>query len=223
MVGSFLQKIRDQFGADPGCNRSILIGDEIRQLLVDRTIFIEPFPAKITECSVDVRLDNLFGSFVSTGDPALDPAAESNALQFEDISFFSRPFYIQPGTFILAQTFEYVAIPRTLVASLDGRSSMGRRGLVIHATAGWVDPGFEGHITLELANLGVMPLALYPGMRIGRLVFHRVAESSAYSGKYQRQYRIRGPDPDTDCQRIRDHAAAIKQGLLPKAVQAVAG
>ncbi len=188
---------------------SILVESEIRELISQRTLIIEPMPVSLGVCSIDLRLDNLFGVFVSTGDAALDPAEHSKAIRFEEISFFSRPYYIQPSTFILAQTLEYVAMPNSLVASLDGRSSLGRRGLVIHATAGWIDPGYEGHITLELANLGVMPLALYPGMRIGRLVFQRVENAGVYEGKFQRQYRIRAPDPDSDCQNIQKYTAAM--------------
>lgn len=191
---------------------NILVDSEIKELLASGELFIEPYPSKISECSADVRLDNLFGVFVSTGDAALDPAVESDAIRFEDISFFSRPYYIQPGTFLLGQTLEYVALPRTIVASLDGRSSMGRRGLVIHATAGWIDPGFEGHITLELANLGIMPVALYPGMRLGRLVFHRVKETEApYSGRYKQQYRIRAPQRDDDCAALKERAKELRR------------
>jgi dCTP deaminase len=199
-----------------GAQPNILIEAEINELLRDRSLFIEPHPIRIAECSVDVRLDNLFGVFISTGDAALDPAVENDAIRFEHIPFFSKPYYIQPGTFLLAQTLEYVALPRTLVASLDGRSALGRRGLVIHATAGWIDPGFEGHITLELANLGLMPVALYPGMRVGRLVFHRVKETGGYDGPFNNQYQIKAPAPDEDCRQLKAYAQKMKTEFAEK-------
>jgi dCTP deaminase len=137
----------------------------------------------------------------------LDPGFNSDAIEFEEIPFFSTPFFIQPGAFVLAQTLEYLVLPSGIIGHLDGRSSMGRRGLVVHATAGWIDPGFRGHITLELANLGMMPVALYPAMKIARIVFQSAAGAPDYGGQFQQQLRIRPPKIDDQCARIAQYAA----------------
>ncbi len=145
------QKLAKSLIPRPG---AVLTKDAIEDHLCRRRLVIEPLLHKVGSCSVDVRLDNYFGTFRSTGEAALDPGRALRAIEFEELPFFSMPFYVQPGTFVLAQTLEFIALPTNLVATLDGRSSIGRRGLVVHATAGWVDPGFDGHLTLELANLG---------------------------------------------------------------------
>lgn len=192
-------------------NHAVLTKDEIDHQLRKRRLSIEPLLHEIDSCSVDVRLDNYFGIFTSTGEAALDPGKKSRAIEFEEVPFFTRPFYAQPGTFILAQTLEFVALPKNILANIDGRSSLGRRGLLVHATAGWIDPGWEGHITLELSNLGIMPLALYPGMRIGRVVFQEVAAVKEYQGQFQMQLRIKEPKVDSDCAAIAAYAETIRK------------
>lgn len=189
----------------------VLTKPAIEKCLRRRDIVVEPLLHEVGACHVDVRLDNYFGTFRSTGEAALDPGVQSRAIRFEEVLFFSRPFYVQPGMFVLAQTLEFIALPTNIVATLDGRSSLGRRGLVVHATAAWIDPGWEGHITFELANLGVMPLALYPSMRIGRLVFRRIADTGKYTGQFQKQLRIKEPNVDLDCASISRHADAMRQ------------
>lgn len=187
---------------------TVMLRADIQKELSEGRLIVEPQLHGIEACHMDLRLDNYFGLFRSTGEAALDPGRNSSAIHFEEIPFFSAPFFMQPGSFVLAQTLEYVALPRTIVAHLDGRSSLGRRGLVVHATAGWIDPGFRGHITLELANLGAMPLALYPCMKIARLVFERISEAEGYEGQFQRQLRIVEPKVDRDCAAIGRFAAS---------------
>lgn len=193
---------------------SILTRSEIEARIASRELVLEPLLQQVQPCSVDVRLDNCFGTFTTTGEAALDPGSGSRAIRFEEVPFFGQPFFLQPGTFILAQTLEFVALPNCIAATLDGRSSLGRRGLVVHATAGWIDPGWRGHVTLELANLGVMPLALYPGMRVGRLVFQHTRETGSYEGQFKNQLRIREPSLDDDCRRIAAYAAMTRTQRL---------
>jgi dCTP deaminase len=205
------EQLRKAVEAVMGSSTALLTKADIMEERLRRGIVIEPLLHDISTCSVDIRLDNYFGLFVSTGEAALDPGKRSRAIRFEEVPFFSTPFYVQPGTFVLGQTLEFVAIRKGLVAHLDGKSSLARRGLVVHATAGWIDPGWEGHITLELANLGAMPLALYPGMRVGRLVFQRVKEGDGYSGQFFGQLRIKEPAIDQDCERISAYASRIRE------------
>jgi dCTP deaminase len=108
-------------------------------------------------------------------------------------------FILHPGEFVLGSTREYVKLPNDLVARLEGKSSLGRLGLLIHSTAGYVDPGFEGHLTLELSNVANLPITIYPNMKIGQISFFKLTSeaenpygSSAVGSKYQGQ---RGPTP----------------------------
>jgi dCTP deaminase len=111
----------------------------------------------------------------------------------------SEPFMLHPGEFVLGSTLERLAVPDFLVASIEGKSSLARLGLLIHSTAGWIDPGFDGHITLELANVATLPITLYPNMKIGQISFVQMTTPAdqpygkgASGSKYQGQ---RGPTP----------------------------
>ncbi|CQR59181.1 dCTP deaminase [Streptomyces leeuwenhoekii] len=125
--------------------------------------------AMLQPASIDVRLDRSFLVFENHRHACIDPAVEQDDLtrlvEVDD----GEAFVLHPGEFVLASTFERVRLPDDLAARLEGKSSLGRLGLVTHSTAGFIDPGFEGHVTLELSNLATLPIKLWPGMKVGQL------------------------------------------------------
>lgn len=187
----------------------VLSGPQISEELDKRNIIIEPRPKKIEEISVDLRLDNYFGEFTITEKPYIDLANEPTELQFVEKEFFCDKYLLHPGRFVLAQTFEYIVIPNNIFAKVDGRSSLGRRGLLVHATASYVDPGWKGRVVLELANLGEMPIELFPLMRIARLVFYKLNDpvKKGYDGQYSGQIKIIPPPPDEEIKKIKSFTA----------------
>ena len=162
-------------------------------------IVIQPFRPELTQpASYDVTLSPEFKvqmQFDPDSDvPYLDPAQDS-APYFTDV-FVPKgaAFQLDPGAFVLGSTFETIALGANIAARLEGKSSLGRLGLIVHSTAGFIDPGFDGQITLEFSNVGTMPLILYPGMKIGQLCFYRLPEpttllygSRAAGSHYQNQ------------------------------------
>jgi dCTP deaminase len=158
-------------------------------------IGIDPWePRLLQPCSVDVRLDSVFRVFNNWTAPFIDVADRQDDLtELVDIpADGSRPFMLHPGEFVLGSTLEVITIGQDVVGRLEGKSSLGRLGLVIHSTAGWADAGFTGHITLELSNLATLPITLYPGMPVGQLAFMSLTSpvEHPYTGKYRGQ---RGP------------------------------
>src|SRR3954462_5656306 len=145
--------------------------------------------------SVDVRLDKFFRLFDNHKYPYIDPAAEQPDLtRLVEAGPEEDSFVLNPGEFLLGSTLESVTVPDDLAARVEGKSSLGRLGLLTHATAGFVDPGFSGHVTLELSNVATLPIMLYPGMKIGQLCFIRLSSpaehpfgSAAYSSPHQGQ------------------------------------
>lgn len=151
----------------------------------------------IQPSSIDVRLDRYFRLFDNHKYPYIDPAEEQPELTQLVETEDDQPFILHPGEFALASTFEQVTLPDDVAARLEGKSSLGRLGLLTHSTAGFIDPGFTGHVTLELSNVATLPIKLWPGMKIGQLCFFRLSSpaekpygSSEYSSRYQGQ---RGP------------------------------
>ncbi|MET3962176.1 dCTP deaminase [Marmoricola sp. OAE513] len=161
-------------------------------------IAVEPYdPAMIQPSSVDIRLDRFFRVFDNHKYPHIDPAVEQADLTREVEPDGDDPFILHPGEFVLGSTYEVCTLPDDIAARVEGKSSLGRLGLLTHATAGFVDPGFSGHVTLELANVATLPIKLYPGMKIGQLCFFRLSSpaehpygSEKYGSRYQGQ---RGP------------------------------
>ena len=151
---------------------SVLSDRTIKQQLGTGRLRIEPLDeAAIQPASVDLRLDSAFRVFKTTSRPYVDVAQEVDDLtELVEISP-EEPFVIQPGTFCLGSTVETITLPDDIVARVDGKSSLGRLGLLVHATAGYVDPGWTGKLTLELSNQSQMPIALYYGMRIAQISF----------------------------------------------------
>ena len=153
----------------------------------------------IQPSSIDVRLDKFFRVFDNHKYPHIDPAADQSDLTREVEVNSDETFVLHPGEFVLGSTYEIVTLPDDIAARLEGKSSLGRLGLLTHSTAGFIDPGFSGHVTLELANVATLPIKLYPGMKIGQLCFFRLSSaadnpygSEKYGSRYQGQ---RGPTP----------------------------
>jgi dCTP deaminase len=177
----------------------VLSDRTIARLIDDGRIVIDPYdPSLLQPSSVDVRVDRLFRVFRNNRASFIDVKREQDLTELVEIDD-EEPFILHPGEFVLGSTLERVALPDDLVARLEGKSSLGRLGLLIHSTAGFVDPGFDGHVTLELSNVANLPITIYYGMKIGQVSFMRLSEpalapygSGALGSKYQGQ---RGPTP----------------------------
>jgi dCTP deaminase len=179
----------------------VLLSDrDIRAEVEVGRVRLEPFdPTMVQPSSVDVRLDRFFRVFENHRYPHIDPAVEQAELTREVDAADDEPFILHPGEFVLGSTYETVTLPDDVAARVEGKSSLGRLGLLTHATAGFIDPGFSGHVTLELSNVATLPIKLYPGMKIGQLCFFRLSSpsehpygSSVSGSHYQGQ---RGPTP----------------------------
>jgi len=159
---------------------------------------LDPFdPTMVQPSSIDVRLDRFFRLFDNHKYPFIDPASEQPELTRLVEVDAGEAFVLHPGEFVLASTWETVTLPDDVAARVEGKSSLGRLGLLTHATAGFVDPGFTGHVTLELSNVATLPIKLWPGMKIGQLCFFRLSSpaehpygSASRGSHYQGQ---RGP------------------------------
>jgi len=150
----------------------ILSDVSIRQAIEEGRIGIDPYDAALIQpASIDVRLDSNFLVFRNIKRPFIDVRQPTDDLMELVQVPEGDPMYLHPQEFMLGSTMETVRLPDNLVARLEGRSSLGRLGIVIHSTAGYVDPCFEGRITLEISNLANLPIAIYPGMRIGQISF----------------------------------------------------
>ncbi|MEU6788675.1 dCTP deaminase [Nonomuraea angiospora] len=161
---------------------------------------LEPFDRDMIQpSSIDVRLDRFFRVFENHRYPHIDPSVEQPDLTRMVEPDGDEPFILHPGEFVLASTYEVVTLPDDLASRLEGKSSLGRLGLLTHSTAGFIDPGFSGHVTLELSNVATLPIKLWPGMKIGQLCVFRLSSpaehpygSAKYGSRYQGQ---RGPTP----------------------------
>jgi len=154
----------------------VLSDRDIRAEITAGRIVIDPFiPEAVQPSSVDLHLDRRFRVFRNSRYPFIDVRADQPELtELVEIGG-DDPFILHPGEFVLGSTFERVALPNDLVARLEGKSSLGRLGLLIHSTAGYVDPGWEGNLTLELSNVANLPITLYDGMKIGQISFQRLS------------------------------------------------
>lgn len=173
----------------------MLLSDRDIQLYVENgSLGIEPFdPAFIQPSSIDVRLDKLFRVFDSHGDVCIDPTREQSELTRLVECAPDRAFVLHPGEFVLGSTYEKVSLPADMAGRLEGKSSLGRLGLAVHATAGFIDPGFEGHVTLELSNLAPLPIKLWPGMKIGQLCLMLMTSPAKYPyGHWRNKSRYQG-------------------------------
>lgn len=171
---------------------------DIRAELESGRIGLHPLEMSLLQpSSMDVRLDRFFRLFDNHKYPYIDPAEPQEELTRLVEVAADEAFILHPGEFVLGSTFEQVTLPDDIAARLEGKSSLGRLGLLTHSTAGFVDPGFIGHVTLELSNMATLPIKLWPGMKIGQLCFFKLSSptenpygSSKYGSRYQGQ---RGP------------------------------
>ena len=186
----------------PGYCVLVLLSDrDLRKELDAGRLVIDPYdPAMLQPSSIDVRLDRYFRVFDNTKYTHIDPSIQQDELtSLVEQNSEDEPFVLHPGEFVLGSTYEMVALPDDLAGRLEGKSSLGRLGLLTHSTAGFIDPGFTGHITLELSNAANLPITLWPGMKVGQLCLFRLTSASLhpygsaeYGSRYQGQ---RGPTP----------------------------
>ena len=182
---------------------TVILSDRtLREQLAAGRIVIDPFDESLIQpSSIDVRISNLFRVFRNHTrgviDVKLDMVDLTELIEIPEAS--EEPFILHPGEFVLGSTLERIGVPDDLVGRVEGKSSLGRLGLLIHSTAGFIDAGFDGHITLELANVASLPITLYPGMKIGQVSFMQMTTpadqpygTGASGSKYQGQ---RGPTP----------------------------
>ena len=173
----------------------ILSDRTIREQIEAGRIVIDPFdPACVQPSSVDLHVDAEFRVFRNNRYPFIDVKQDQDLTELVEVKP-DEPFILHPGEFVLGSTLERVSIPDDLVARLEGKSSLGRLGLLIHSTAGYVDPGWDGYLTLELSNVANLPITLYPGMKIGQISFFQLTTAAetpygSAGNKYQNQ---RGP------------------------------
>jgi dCTP deaminase len=177
----------------------VLLSDrDIKAEIDGGRVRLEPYDEVMVQpSSIDVRLDKFFRLFDNHKYPFIDPAQDQPDLTRLIEVERDEPFILHPGEFVLGSSYEVVTLPDDLAARLEGKSSLGRLGLVTHSTAGFVDPGFSGHVTLELSNVATLPIKLWPGMKVGQLCFFRLsspAENPYGSAKYGSRYLgQRGP------------------------------
>ncbi|WP_433784276.1 dCTP deaminase [Actinomycetospora sp. CA-101289] len=180
----------------------MLLSDrDIRAEITAGRVGLDPFDVTLLQpSSVDLRLDRHFRTFNNHAYTHIDPA-----LQQDDLTRMVEPpgpdeaFVLHPGEFVLGSTYEVISLPDDIAGRLEGKSSLGRLGLLTHSTAGFIDPGFSGHVTLELSNVANLPIRLWPGMKVGQLCLFRLSSpaehpygSPVYGSRYQDQ---RGPTP----------------------------
>jgi dCTP deaminase len=189
----------------------VLLSDrDIRAEIAAGRVGLDPFDVTLLQpSSVDLRLDRHFRTFNNHAYTHIDPA-----LQQDDLTRMVEPpgpdeaFVLHPGEFVLGSTYEVISLPDDIAGRLEGKSSLGRLGLLIHSTAGFIDAGWDGHVTLELSNIATLPITLYPGMKIGQISFLMMTTpadvpygSAAVGSKYQGQ---RGPTPSRYWENFRD-------------------
>ena len=177
----------------------MLLSDrDLKAALAAGRLGVTPYDeAMVQPSSIDVRLDRFFRVFANHRYTHIDPAIAQDDLTEQVEPDGEEPFILHPGEFVLGSTLEVISLGDDLAARLEGKSSLGRLGLLTHSTAGFIDPGFTGHVTLELSNTATLPIMLWPGMKIGQLCFFQLSSaaerpygSGATGSRYQGQ---RGP------------------------------
>ncbi|WP_086661375.1 dCTP deaminase [Lentzea kentuckyensis] len=178
----------------------LLSDQDLRKEVESGRLLLDPFDVEMVQpSSIDVRLDRFFRVFNNTKYTHIDPAIQQDDLTSLVETPEGEPFVLHPGEFVLGSTYELVTLPDDLAGRLEGKSSLGRLGLLTHSTAGFIDPGFSGHITLELSNVANLPITLHAGMKIGQLCLFKLSSPAEHpygskqaGSRYQGQ---RGPTP----------------------------
>jgi len=187
----------------------MLLSDRDLRIEIDAgRLGLDPYePELVQPSSIDVRLDRWFRVFRNMQYTHIDPAEQQDDLTELVETPDKSPFVLHPGEFVLGSTLEQVTLPDDLAGRLEGKSSLGRLGLLTHSTAGFIDPGFSGHVTLELSNVANLPITLWPGMKIGQLCLFRLSSpatepygSAMFGSRYQGQ---RGPTPSRSWKNFR--------------------
>ncbi len=186
----------------------LLSDKDIKAEIAAGRVKLEPYdPTLLQPSSVDLRLDRFFRTFVNHRYTHIDPATQQDDLTKSVEVEPDDPFVLHPGEFVLGSTYEVITLPDDVAGRLEGKSSLGRLGLLTHSTAGFIDPGFSGHVTLELSNVANLPIVLWPGMKVGQLCLFRLTSpaehpygSPVYGSRYQGQ---RGPTPSRSFQSFR--------------------
>ena len=166
----------------------------IKRAIAEGRVAVVPYDENLVQpSSIDIRLGNSFRVFRNHTSTCIDPKQPAQHLTDEIIVNDENGFIVHPGEFVLGTTLEHISLPADIVARLEGKSSLGRLGLLVHATAGYIDPGFSGQVTLEISNIANLPIRLYPNMRIGQISLHALTEAAEKPygaqgvGKYQGQ------------------------------------
>lgn len=196
----------------------ILSDRDIRKQIESGRLVIEPFdPDMVQPSSVDLRVDDTFRVFRNTRYPYIDVRSPMNDLTDVVKVALGEAFILHPGEFVLGSTLERVSLPDDLVGRIEGKSSLGRLGLLIHSTAGFVDAGWTGHLTLELSDVANLPITIYPGMKIGQISFFRLSTaadmpygSAKTKSKYQGQ---RGPTASRFFEEFRRGLGPVAEGV----------
>lgn len=183
-----------------GHQRMLLSDRDIREAINEHRIQLTPLDLDLVQpASIDIRLDRVFRLFDNHRYAVIDPSVAQPGLTRKVVTKQHEPFVLHPGEFVLGSTYERIQLGDDVAARLEGKSSLGRLGLLTHSTAGFIDPGFDGHVTLELSNTATMPILLHPGMRVGQLAFFALSSpsenpygSTPLGSHYQGQ---RGPTP----------------------------
>ncbi|NGY61999.1 dCTP deaminase [Lentzea sp. NEAU-D13] len=178
----------------------LLSDQDLRKEVESGRLHLDPFDVEMIQpSSIDVRLDRFFRVFNNTKYTHIDPSIQQDDLTSLVETPEGEPFVLHPGEFVLGSTYELVTLPDDLAGRLEGKSSLGRLGLLTHSTAGFIDPGFSGHITLELSNVANLPITLHAGMKIGQLCLFKLSSPAEHpygskqaGSRYQGQ---RGPTP----------------------------
>lgn len=173
----------------------ILSDTSIKKAIESGRVAIDPYDESMVQpSSIDLRCDSHFRVFENHRYPLIDPKAPQHDLTSLVEAKDTEPFILHPGEFVLGATLEVVGLADDIVARLEGKSSLGRLGLLIHSTAGFIDPGFSGQVTLELSNVANLPIAIYPGMPIGQVSFYELSTpaeqpygSAGLGSKYMNQ------------------------------------
>jgi dCTP deaminase len=179
----------------------VLLSDrDLKAAIAEGRLGLTPYDeAMVQPSSIDVRLDRYFRVFANHRYTHIDPSAQQDDLTELVEPDGDEPFILHPGEFVLGSTLEVISLGSDLASRLEGKSSLGRLGLLTHSTAGFIDPGFSGHVTLELSNVANLPIKLFPGMKIGQICVLQLSSASEhpygasiYGSRYQDQ---RGPTP----------------------------
>ena len=174
----------------------MLLSDrDLRTQIEEGSVVVEPFDDDMIQpSSIDIRLDRFFRVFINSHHTHIDPTEQQDDLTTLVEKTHGIPFILHPGEFVLGSTYEYFQIPGYLAGRLEGKSSLGRLGLIVHSTSGFIDAGFKGTITLELSNIAKLPIMLWPEMRIGQLCLFRLSSateqpygSAGLGSRYQNQ------------------------------------